>query len=69
MGPLPITSAVLPATSPARETACQATLAGSARAAVRSSRPAGSGRSIRAGRSTYRLNAPSVCGKRAALPR
>ena len=59
----------LPATSPARDTACQATLAGSTSAAVRRSRPAGSGRSIRAGSLTYRLNAPSVCGKRAALPR
>ena len=43
MGPHPITSAVLPATSPARETACQATLAGSISAAVRRSMPSGSG--------------------------
>ena len=43
MGPQPITRAVLPATSPARETACQATLAGSTSAAVLSSRPAGQG--------------------------
>ena len=40
----------LPGTSPARETACQATLAGSISAAVRRSMPAGRGRSIRAGR-------------------
>ena len=32
-------------------------------------RPSGRGRSIRLGRVTYRTNAPSVCGKRAALPR
>ncbi len=43
IGPDPITSAVLPATSPARDTACQATAAGSINAAVRRSRPCGQG--------------------------
>ena len=38
MGPLPITSAVLPATSPARDTACQATLT-PVRSAPRSAGP------------------------------
>jgi hypothetical protein len=69
IGPLPITITRFPSRSPACETACQATLAGSARAAARSCSPAGNGRSILAGSAEYLLKAPWVCGTRAALPR
>ena len=69
IGPAPITRADLPWTSPAWETACQATAAGSAKAASRTPSPAGSGLSILLGRVAYLTNAPSRCGKRAALPR
>ena len=43
IGPAPMTRADLFATSPARETACQATEAGSTRAASRRPSPSGSG--------------------------
>ena len=69
IGPAPITSTVLPVTSPARDTPCQATDAGSITAAVRRSSPSGSRRSIRDGSVAYRTKAPSVCGNRAADPR
>ncbi len=69
IGPAPITRADLPWMSPARATACQATEAGSTKAASRSPSPAGSGLSILLGRVAYLTNAPSQCGNRAALPR
>jgi hypothetical protein len=69
IGPAPITSADLPWTLPAWETACQATEAGSTKAASRRPSPAGSGLSILLGSVAYLMKAPSQCGNRAALPR
>lgn len=69
MGPAPMTRTDRSFTSPARATACHATLAGSASEARRRSRPSGRTRSMRVGTATWLTNNPSACGKCAALPR
>ncbi len=68
MGPVPVTSTRCPISEPARRAACRQTASGSAKAAMDSVMPGGTGTACAWLHTSTSRKPPSTCGVRMALP-